>query len=471
MALVAVIAPPVQAASKPLAVEFTKTQFDEVRAILASKYVHGKLKAPHIWAAASNGAVAALHRKIELLPSSFVALKKFSEGRFSGRTEPLRCQGRTLPGVVVHHIPRPGKGDKPYGHSDPNSTGEPLVDALLSWPPPFSEADFGCVVQWVSGQIVGRSDPVARGSRIKRLPDAVARQRRSEMWLTATRWLLRALDPHSRLTTTQVWADVNAPVDVVTKQDDVTVTPIAGVSGGAHIRLRKFAPGGDQRVRDGLAAIPGGVKAIVLDMRGNRGGILPVAVGLIETFQRGGFVARVKTQDAIAGVTISRRRRRVFDAPMVVLVDEKCASACEFTSAALQDSLRALIVGRRTYGKATLQEYTELKTTKARVMVTVAVFFSPTGHPIQATGVTPDIEVPRKEAAGKGAADPKREEDTPFHLQAETMASFRDVSWWRAAVRRCMKKQAPSGADRDLAYAVLAVACLRDARGAFHATP
>ena len=70
---------------------FGKVQFEEVLSILEAKYIEPELKAPHIWAAAANGAVKALRKRIELLPSSFVAVQKFSEGRFSGKTTPLTC--------------------------------------------------------------------------------------------------------------------------------------------------------------------------------------------------------------------------------------------------------------------------------------------------------------------------------------------------------------------------------------------
>ena len=482
------------AVAAPKQAPFGRAQFEEVLQVLGKQYIEKELKAPHIWAAAANGAVTALwdklpteagknskapRRKIELLPSSFVALKKFSETRFSGKTTPFSCQGRSLPGVVVHEVPRRKKGAKPYGQGG-NSSGEPLVDALLAWPPPFSKQDFECVVTWVEGQLIGRSEPigkkVAAGARIKRLPDEEARQRRVLMWLRAARWLLRSLDPHSKLTTVQTWAAVNAPVDVVTREQDVTSSDLPGKPGFLRITVRKFAPGGDERVRDAIGAAKrrlhgkGGLRGIVLDMRGNGGGILPVAVGLVETFMRGGLVTRVKTRDAVAAVKVSRKRREVVDTPLVVLVNERCASACEFTSGALQDGLRALVVGERTYGKATLQEYTELKTTQMKVMVTTAMFFSPTGHPIQAEGVAPDVEV-AKRADGK-LSSKNREEDVPFHLTAETMADERDTYFFLPWVRACADKSLAADRkqkDPQLARAATVARCLVDVLNAFDA--
>ncbi len=556
LALLAALAIAAPAPTAAGATGFGKVQFEEVLSILEAKYIEPELKAPHIWAAAANGAVKALRKRIELLPSSFVAVQKFSEGRFSGKTTPLTCKGRTIPGVVIHRIPRRKKGDKPYGAGNPQSTGEPLVDALLAWPPPFTRADFACVVDWVQGQLVARSDPVPRGWRGKKLPDEVAKRRRQQLWRTAATYLLRALDPHSKLTTERKWAAVNEaftrvvslgislqwkagralisdvdkdseaairgvrPNDVIVAVDgkstagmkqaqvekllgrppgsrvtlslervgslrpiivqlaymalkaaDVQVTRIKALPGAVRIKISKFAPGGDERVREGLqkARESGPVDAILLDMRGNGGGIVPVAVGLIETFVGGGLVARVKTRDAVAGVPITRRRRRIERAPMVVLVDARCASACEFTSGALQDSLRALVVGERTYGKATLQEFTSMKTTTAKVMVTIAMFFSPTGHPIQATGISPDFPVPLK--AGKKMRTIAREEDVPFNLSAATLAKFRDVSYWKPAVAACAGKpdaKTAAAADFRLARATTYLGCLRKVIADWH---
>jgi hypothetical protein len=450
---------------------FGEAQFTELLDVLAKQYIERKLSAPHIWSAAANGAVTALRQRIELLPSSFVALKKFSETRFSGKTEPFKCQGRSLPGVVSHVPPRPKKGAKPYG-SGGNSTGEALVDAALAWPPPFTKKDFECVVHWVSSQLVGRTEQVQGATRVKRLPDELAKSRRRQMWLTSARWMLRALDPHSKLTTIAKWQSLNAPVDSRTKEDDVTAAAAPGLPGAVIVRMRKFAPGGDARVRAQLdlfrARFGGKLTGIVLDMRDNGGGILPVAVGLVETFMRGGLVTRVKTRDAIAGVPVSRRTRDIVRAPLVILVNERCASACEFTSGALQDGLRALVVGERTYGKATLQEYTPLASTNMKVMITTAMFFSPSGHPIQATGISPDVLATAKSDNVQTTRD--REEDVPFHLQAETLAEGRDRHYFKPWVVQCAAKSAAvdkSAKDHRLARAVSTLRCLNEVQAAY----
>lgn len=567
IALLALVCGPLVPASTqaqaPVQDRFGQQQFEEVLSVLQARYIEPELTAAHIWAAAANGAVRALHRKIELLPSGFVAVQKFSEARFSGRTAPLTCQGRTLPGVVVHTIPRRKQGDKAYGSAAPSSTGEPLVDALLAWPPPFTKADFLCTVDWVQAQIVGRSDTLDRNSRVKRLDDATAAARRTELWRTAATFMLRALDPHSRLTTERKWAKVTSAgtyvvklgvtlrwvadkagktgfaqivaidddseaahrdvriddrivgvdgkacagmtqeqftalltrpagskavfglqrrgslrpiivelVFLATEEADVEVTPLAGVPGAVRIRIRKFAPGGDERLAAQLerARKKARITGMLLDMRGNGGGIVPVAVGIVEQLVAGGLVVRVKTRDAVAGVKIARRRRHIESAPLVVLVDARCASACEFTAGALQDSLRGLVVGERTYGKATMQEYIALKTAAARVMVTVAMFFSPSGHPIQASGITPDIPIP---AAPKTPEKHRhREQDVPFHLTAESLATERDVSFWRQPVAACLGT--PTAADQAavdfrLARGTTALRCLMAAIDGFEA--
>jgi len=76
------------------------------------------------------------------------------------------------------------------------------------------------------------------------------------------------------------------------------------------------------------------------------------------------------------------------------LVDEQSASASEILAAAIQDNERGLIVGRRTYGKGTVQTHFPLQSVPGSLVLTTGRFFSPKGRLIDGAGVEPDIEVP-----------------------------------------------------------------------------
>ena len=136
-----------------------------------------------------------------------------------------------------------------------------------------------------------------------------------------------------------------------------------------------------------------GAEGIVLDLRGNHGGILSEAVATVSLFVESGLVCVTE------GVHHGRREYRVSgDAthegvPLVVLVDRESASAAEVVAAALDDHERAVIVGQQTYGKATVQALRELSNGSA-LKLTTAVFRTPNGTNLTGSGLSPDIVAP-----------------------------------------------------------------------------
>jgi carboxyl-terminal processing protease len=135
-------------------------------------------------------------------------------------------------------------------------------------------------------------------------------------------------------------------------------------------------------------ALQGGV---VLDLRGNPGGLLDEAVEVASAFLDGGPVVSyerrgsgVQTLDAIGtGDTVT---------PVAVLVDGGTASAAEVVAAALQDRNRAVVVGARTFGKGSVQEPSTLSDGSA-LELTVGKYRTPAGRMIDGVGVTPDVAV------------------------------------------------------------------------------
>jgi carboxyl-terminal processing protease len=130
---------------------------------------------------------------------------------------------------------------------------------------------------------------------------------------------------------------------------------------------------------------------VVLDLRGNPGGLLDEAVEVASAFldagpvvsylRRGGEPVRL---DAV-GTGDTRT-------PLVVLVDGGTASAAEVVAGALQDRDRAVLVGSRTFGKGTVQEPRTL-TDGSALELTVARYLTPAGRSLEGRGLTPDIEV------------------------------------------------------------------------------
>lgn len=180
--------------------------------------------------------------------------------------------------------------------------------------------------------------------------------------------------------------------------DDVTVTSLKGDI--EVVRVAEFTTGVGRQVRQAVAAAPSGA-GIVLDLRGNPGGLLSEAVEVASVFLDGGPVVSFQKRGQPAQVLDALGSGQTTD-PLVVLVDDGTASAAEIVAAALQDRNRAVIVGARTYGKGSVQEPSVLSDGSA-IEITVGSYLPPNGKSIEGVGVQPDILVP--ESAGANAAE------------------------------------------------------------------
>jgi len=140
-----------------------------------------------------------------------------------------------------------------------------------------------------------------------------------------------------------------------------------------------------------------GLKALILDLRGNPGGLLQEAVEMADLFLSDGIIVSVKGRrktfdnkyEAEPGGPLEEKQVQV-----VMLVDEGSASASEILAAALRDNGRALLVGARTFGKGSVQNVFDLGEGN-RLKMTTARYYRPNGEPIEdRKGITPDINIP-----------------------------------------------------------------------------
>lgn len=133
------------------------------------------------------------------------------------------------------------------------------------------------------------------------------------------------------------------------------------------------------------------LKGLVLDLRNNPGGLLNAAVEVSDAFLEGGIVVSIKGRDESNTVTHSAKGMDLINAiPIVVLVNGGSASASEIVAGALQDHKRAIIMGKQTFGKASVQTVVPLGNGSA-LKLTTARYYTPLGTSIQAKGITPDI--------------------------------------------------------------------------------
>lgn len=137
----------------------------------------------------------------------------------------------------------------------------------------------------------------------------------------------------------------------------------------------------------------GKLKGIVLDLRNNPGGVLGAAVSVSDAFLTTGRIVYTEGRVADSELEFNAKPPDQIDgAPLVVLVNEGSASASEIVAGALQDSKRAVIMGRRSFGKGSVQTILPMNN-EAALKLTTARYFTPSGRSIQAEGIVPDIIV------------------------------------------------------------------------------
>ncbi|SFV60607.1 Carboxyl-terminal protease [hydrothermal vent metagenome] len=159
---------------------------------------------------------------------------------------------------------------------------------------------------------------------------------------------------------------------------------------------------------------------IILDLRNNPGGLLDQAVKLTDLFVSKGVIVSQKGRDATENIEFKAHDEASDNkAPMVVLVNGGSASASEIVSGALQDDKRAIVVGKKTFGKGSVQVVLPVGGGEA-LRLTVARYYLPSGRTIQAKGVTPDIIIhPGKVARDSNNSLVIKEAELKKHLEEE----------------------------------------------------
>jgi C-terminal peptidase prc len=140
------------------------------------------------------------------------------------------------------------------------------------------------------------------------------------------------------------------------------------------------------------------LKALVLDLRNNAGGYLDLAVDISDMFITNGVIVSTRSPDR-GGVDEQRAKEKdLTDLPLAVLINAKSASASEIVASAIKDHGRGILLGERTFGKATVQKLMDLPHNNDYVLkITQSRYYSPSGKTIQVVGVEPDIEVSAEE--------------------------------------------------------------------------
>ena len=162
------------------------------------------------------------------------------------------------------------------------------------------------------------------------------------------------------------------------------------------ISISEFTRGTARSMRSALAASGVERSGVILDLRGNPGGLLVEATDVAGAFLNGGTVVEFfkpgKSPEIFNAIGDGDSKT-----PLVVLIDRGTASAAEIVAAALQDRNRAVIVGERTFGKADVQDLTELSN-GAAIELTIGYYLTPNGKRLEGKGLDPDILVSPNES-------------------------------------------------------------------------
>ncbi len=159
--------------------------------------------------------------------------------------------------------------------------------------------------------------------------------------------------------------------------------PYAGIIDGdiGYVRLLSFSASSSQEVESACdSLLKKGAKGIILDLRGNPGGLLSAACDIAGLFlPKNKLIVFTDGKNPVTKKSYYSEKSKTYDVPVIVLVDRGSASASEIVSGAIQDWDRGLIIGDTTFGKGSVQNMFKL-TDDSAVKITVARYFTPSGR-------------------------------------------------------------------------------------------
>jgi carboxyl-terminal processing protease len=239
----------------------------------------------------------------------------------------------------------------------------------------------------------------------------------------------------SKIVLTIIRQGENKPLQITVVRDIINVQSIRTKMLDDHfgyVRVSQFQSNSGNELTKAIQTLKknngGKLKGIILDLRNNPGGVLDSAVQIADAFLDRDKLKQydnvvVYTKGRIPGSQLKEKAHAgdlLNGAPMVVLVNGGSASASEIVAGALQDYHRAVVVGTKTWGKGTVQTVLPIKDNRG-LKLTTALYYTPAGRSIQATGIVPDILVQNLKipAPEKDSLDALafREADLQGHLE------------------------------------------------------
>ena len=162
-----------------------------------------------------------------------------------------------------------------------------------------------------------------------------------------------------------------------------------------YIKLIEFQEKTGRELEERLKELKGkNIKGLILDLRNNPGGLLDASIDVSDLFlEKGKLIVSTKGRKPSQNKEFKSRRDTPYtDITLAVLVNEGSASASEIVAGAIKDNGRGIVVGKKTFGKGSVQTVVPLKDGSA-LRITTAEYFTPKGYIIQKRGIIPDIVV------------------------------------------------------------------------------
>lgn len=171
----------------------------------------------------------------------------------------------------------------------------------------------------------------------------------------------------------------------------------------AYVSLSQFGQKSTEELDQALSQLyQSGMKSLILDLRGNPGGLLDVCVDITNRFLPCGTIVSTRGRLPADNMKEDATYSRTWNTPLVVLIDKDSASASEIFAAAVQDNERGIVVGTKSYGKGTVQTHFPLSTVTGNLRLTTARFYSPNGRAMSGSGVTPDVRIEDADGPANG---------------------------------------------------------------------
>ncbi|MEM8863432.1 MAG: S41 family peptidase, partial [Chloroflexota bacterium] len=160
-----------------------------------------------------------------------------------------------------------------------------------------------------------------------------------------------------------------------------------------YIQLSRFSGETPDELENALVELQGkGATGLILDLRGNGGGLLDASVAVVDHFVEDGLILRQESRSEGEKIYEATTDSPAPNIPVVVLVDAGTASAAEIVAGALQDRQRALLIGSKTFGKGSVQLVFDLSDGSS-IHVTSARWYTPNGSQLDQQGLIPDVPV------------------------------------------------------------------------------